>query len=222
MVTSFADEKPEGELKTPEDKFSYMMGMDVGASLKRIGSDAGSEVNLAVFMQAVEAVLTGQETLLTAQEAAEIKQDFMNTRREAALAERKVVGEKNLAEGEAFQTENKAQEGVEVTDSGLQYQVIEQGDGPKPKATDKVTVHYRGTLVDGTEFDSSYQRGQPASFPLNGVIPGWTEGLQLMPVGSKYRFVVPPTLGYGEQGAGSSIGPNATLIFEVELLEIGE
>ena len=116
--------------------------------------------------------------------------------------------------------ENKAKSGVETTDSGLQYQVLEQGDGAKPSATDTVTVHYRGTLIDGTEFDSSYSRNQPTTFALNQVIPGWTEGVQMMPVGSKYRFVIPPELAYGPRGAGNVIGPNATLVFEVELLEI--
>jgi FKBP-type peptidyl-prolyl cis-trans isomerase len=122
--------------------------------------------------------------------------------------------------GASYLAENARKEGVMVTDSGLQYSVMTQGDGAKPLATDQVTVHYRGTLIDGTEFDSSYSRGEPASFGLNQVIPGWTEGVQLMNVGSKYLFVIPSELGYGERGAGGAIGPHETLIFEVELIEI--
>lgn len=125
-----------------------------------------------------------------------------------------------MQEGKAFLTKNKKKKGVTTTASGLQYEVIAMGDGPKPRATDTVEVHYRGTLLDGTEFDSSYRRGQTATFPLNGVIRGWTEGVQLMPVGSKFRFFIPPELAYGARGAGTAIGPNATLIFEVELLDI--
>ena len=130
------------------------------------------------------------------------------------------IGDRNLAAGEAFLEENEKSEGVVTTRSGLQYLVLHEGDGPRPKATDSVTVHYRGTLIEGIEFDSSYERDEPASFPLQGVIPGWTEALQLMKVGSRYRIFIPSHLAYGEQGAGMMIGPNATLIFEVELLEI--
>ncbi len=127
-----------------------------------------------------------------------------------------------LEKGKAFLAENRSKEGVVVTSSGLQYQVLEEGDGPKPSATDRVTVHYRGTLIDGTEFDSSYRRGRPATFGLNQVIRGWTEGLQLMGVGSKYRLFIPSNLAYGKRGAGNLIGPDEALIFEVELLEIAE
>lgn len=130
------------------------------------------------------------------------------------------IADRNLAAGEAFLEENERSEGVVTTASGLQYLVLHEGDGPRPKASDSVTVHYRGTLIDGMEFDSSYQRDEPASFPLQGVIPGWSEALQLMRVGSRYRLFIPPHLAYGERGAGLMIGPNATLIFEVELLEI--
>lgn len=132
------------------------------------------------------------------------------------------LAEKNLKEGDAFLAQNAAKEGVVTTASGLQYLVLKEAYGPKPAATDRVTVHYRGTLIDGTEFDSSYERGQAATFKLEGVIAGWTEGLQHMSVGSTYRFFIPPTLAYGQRGAGRLIGPNATLIFDVELREIGE
>ena len=155
----------------------------------------------------------GEETAITPQEAQATLQQFEEKAAMAASADA-------IAEGEKYQEENKAKDGVKVTDSGLQYEVISEGDGPKPAATDTVSVHYVGTLLNGKEFDSSVARGQPAEFPLNGVIPGWTEGLQLMNTGSKYRFVIPSALAYGERGAGADIGPGETLIFEVELLEI--
>jgi FKBP-type peptidyl-prolyl cis-trans isomerase len=156
---------------------------------------------------------------MTPEEAATIREEFIAKRRASAESERATLAAANAAEGDKFLLENRVKEGVVVTDSGLQYQVIEMGDGAKPAATDRVTVHYRGTLLNGEEFDSSYSRNQPATFQLNQVIPGWTEGVQLMPVGSKFMFFVPPDLGYGPAGGGP-IGPNATLIFEVELLGI--
>jgi FKBP-type peptidyl-prolyl cis-trans isomerase len=132
----------------------------------------------------------------------------------------KIMATNNQTEGDEFLAQNKTKEGVRTTASGLQYKSLKEGDGPQPKATDTVTVNYRGTLIDGTEFDSSYKRGEPATFPLNGVIKGWTEGVQLMRKGSKYQFFIPPALAYGERGIGHDIGPNSTLIFEVELLAI--
>jgi FKBP-type peptidyl-prolyl cis-trans isomerase len=140
----------------------------------------------------------------------------------AQQAKQKVVGEKNKTEGETFLAKNKTRAGVKTTASGLQYEVEKEGTGPNPKATDTVTVNYKGTLMDGTTFDSSYDRGQPATFVLNQVIPGWTEGVQLMKPGGKYKFYIPSSLGYGEQGAGGVIGPNAPLVFEVELVSIGK
>jgi len=205
-------------LETESEKLSYAIGLDIGQSLK----DLDTELDLKVLMQGVEHVLQGQEPLLTTEELNAIKQAFFQQRQAAQQAAQQAAAEKNQAEGQAFLAENKTKEGVQTTESGLQYKVLEQGDGPKPKATDTVSVHYQGTLVDGTVFDSSYQRGQPTSFPLNRVIPGWSEGLQLMPVGSKYQFVIPAELAYGPNGAGGTIGPNATLIFEVELLNIVE
>jgi FKBP-type peptidyl-prolyl cis-trans isomerase len=140
--------------------------------------------------------------------------------KEKTIAHNKEVGDKNMKEGEAFLAENKKKEGVVTLPSGLQYKVITAGTGKKPKATDTVTTQYRGTLIDGTEFDSSYKRGQPTTFPVAGVITGWTEALQLMPVGSKWQLFIPSNLAYGPRGAGHLIGPNATLVFEVELLSI--
>ena len=223
FVTSFvfplsAQEKAgkEQKLETAAEELSYVLGMDVGNSLKRFGT----EVDFDIFMEAVQTTLRGDETLLTPQRAREVKQEYLKERRRKQAAERKATGDKNLAEGEAFLAENGSKEGVITTDSGLQYQVIKEGDGDKPEVTDRVTVHYRGTLLDGTEFDSSHKRGKPATFPVRGVIPGWTEALQLMPVGSTYKLFVPSKLAYGERGGGRKIGPNSTLVFEVELLEI--
>lgn len=207
-------------LNTEAEKLSYVIGMDIGNSIKQLGPD--TDVNLDIITRAMKDVMEGKETLLTPQEANEVKQAYSQKMQEQLAAQRQVQAEKNLTEGKAFLEENKAREGVKTTESGLQYEVLEEGEGPKPKETDTVTVNYRGTLIDDTEFDSSYKRGQPATFPVNGVIPGWTEALQLMPVGSKYRLFIPADLAYGERGAGQAIGPNATLIFDVELLSIGE
>jgi FKBP-type peptidyl-prolyl cis-trans isomerase len=203
-------------LDTDVQKLSYAMGMDVGKSLKNLGTD----VDAGAFSQAVQDVLAGKEAKLAEEEAANIKQTFFRKRQQEQMAKRKAQAEENKAKGEAFLTENAKKEGVTVTDSGLQYEVMKQGDGPKPKPDSTVKVHYKGTTIDGVEFDSSYSRGQPISFPLNGVIKGWSEGVALMPVGSKYRFFIPSELAYGERGAGAKIGPNETLIFEVELLGI--
>jgi len=171
------------------------------------------ELDYDALLEGLKQGHEGKETQITMQEA----QTNLQTFEQAAAAEEASAA---AAGGLAYLEENKAKEGVTVTDSGLQWEVITEGDGPKPTAEDTVSVHYVGTLLDGTEFDSSVARGQPAEFPLGGVIPGWTEGLQLMNTGSKYRFVIPSELAYGERGAGQAIGPGATLIFEVELLEI--
>lgn len=197
-------------------KFSYAMGMDVGQSIK--GLDA--EIDQAAFNAAVDDVLTGSSLKLEAAESTKIKQDFFRKKQEMKMAERKAAGAENKAKGEAFLAENAKKDGVKVTPSGLQYEVLQQGHGAKPKLTDTVKVHYQGTLIDGTEFDSSYKRGKPISFPLNGVIKGWTEGVALMSVGSKYKFYIPSDLAYGERGAGAKITPDSTLIFTVELLGI--
>jgi len=203
-------------LETEQDKLSYVLGMDIGNSLKQLNT----EFNLDTMMQGIKAVLDDTPPLLEAAEAEQVKQAFFQQLQAKASEQQAGAAAENLAAGEAFLAENKTKEGVVETESGLQYQVLSEGDGSKPSAGDTVTVHYRGTLLDGTEFDSSYSRGQPATFGLGQVIPGWTEGVQLMPLGSKYKFFIPAKLAYGEQGAGNRIGPNSTLIFEVELLEI--
>ncbi|WP_257388616.1 FKBP-type peptidyl-prolyl cis-trans isomerase [Tahibacter caeni] len=203
------------ELKTEKDKVSYMVGMDVGKGLSSIKD----EIDMAVVIQALQASVKGDKTALTQEEALKIRQDFMTKLQAKRAAEEKAKAETNKKAGDEFLAKNKAKKGVTTTASGLQYEVVKAGTGPKPKDTDTVQVHYTGTLLDGTKFDSSVDRGEPATFPLKGVIPGWTEGLQLMPVGSKYKFYIPSNLAYGENGPGP-IGPNAVLTFEVELLKI--
>jgi FKBP-type peptidyl-prolyl cis-trans isomerase len=196
-------------LETDEDRFSYALGMVIGERvLKQYG-----DVDYDLMLAGIKAQHTDAETLITFDQAGE----SLQAKLEKTLAKQT---EENKAHGADYLKSHAEKEGVQITESGLQYIVITEGDGIKPKATDEVTVHYRGTLIDGTEFDSSYSRNEPASFALNQVIPGWTEGVQLMSVGSKFLFVIPYELGYGERGAGGSIGPYETLIFEVELLEI--
>jgi len=203
------------EPETDAQKLGYIIGMDIGGSLKQ----QGAEIDLESLFDAIRATYNGEPLAMTPEQAATIREEFIAKRRAQAEAERQTAAATNAAEGDKFLLENRLKEGVVVTDSGLQYKVIEMGEGAKPTATDKVTVNYRGTLLNGEEFDSSYARNQPVSFQLDQVIPGWTEGLQLMPVGSKFMFYIPPNLGYGPAGGGP-IGPNATLIFEVELLGI--
>jgi len=166
--------------------------------------------------------LAGGKTLLTQEEAQAALMEVQNELRKKQQEKMQVAGEANKKEGEAFLAANKAKEGIVTLPSGLEYKILKEGTGPKPTASDSVVCNYRGTLINGTEFDSSYKRGQPATFPVNGVIKGWTEALQLMPVGSKWQLFVPSSLAYAERGAGGDIGPNATLIFEVELLSIQE
>jgi FKBP-type peptidyl-prolyl cis-trans isomerase FklB len=202
-------------LETPKEKQSYSMGADIG---KRLQAQS-IPVDPDAFAQGMKDALSGGKMLMSAEE---IKETLISLQKELAgkQAERtKVLSEKNKKEGEAFLAENKKKEGVVTLPSGLQYKVIKEGTGKKPSANDQVVVNYRGTLIDGTEFDSSFKRGEPATFPLNRVIPGWTEALQLMKEGAKWQIFVPATLGYGEQGTGL-IGPNATLIFEVELISV--
>ncbi len=204
------------ELTTLTDKVSYLVGQDVGNSLRN--RDTGLELELVI--EGIRDSFHAKAPRIPQEEAAEIKREYTQKIRDERAAEAASLGEKNRSAGEAFLVENGKKEGVVTTASGLQYQVVSEGTGPKPAASDQVRVHYTGTLLDGTEFDSSHTRGQPATFYLNRVVRGWTEGLQLMPVGSKYRLFIPSDLAYGPRGAGQKIGPHATLIFDVELLEI--
>ena len=208
LVASTALAAGVTELKSKKDKASYAIGMDMGNSLKRNEIDVDPDI----LAQALKAVLTGQKTLLTKDDVKTILTDLQQEVRTEQLEKRK-------KEGEAFLAANKKKEGVKTLPSGLQYKVITEGKGEKPALTDTVTVNYKGTMVDGTEFDSSYKRGKPATFPVNGVIKGWTEALQLMKVGSKWDLYIPSDLAYGEQGR-PGMPPNSTLIFEVELLSI--
>jgi len=196
-------------LMTDKDRFNYGLGMIIGERVLK----QYSEVDYEIMLQGIIAQNEEKQTLMTLTEAEEALRTMQQQQ-----DEKKFAGVKE--KGEAFLKTNAELEGVSVTASGLQYSVITAGDGATPSATDTVTVHYKGSLIDGTEFDSSYSRGEPATFGLNQVIPGWTEGVQLMNLGSKFKFVIPYELGYGERGAGNSIGPFETLVFEVELLEI--
>lgn len=199
------------------DNVSYALGLTIGQQLLGMG---GKELNIDDFAAAIKDVLAGRDPLVKPTEAQRLVQAFFaeqEAKQQAAMAEK---GKAARVEGEAFLAENAKKEGIVTLPSGLQYEVITSGTGRKPKATDKVKCHYEGTLIDGTVFDSSYRRGEPAVFPLNGVIKGWTEGLQLMSEGAKYRFYIPFALAYGANGAGASIPPYAALIFDVELLEV--
>lgn len=194
------------------DKKSYALGCDIGNNLKSMGL---STVDKESFAQGVIDAMNGSISL----SQAEIQQQFAMLNAEIEAGAKKAMSEE-LQKGREFLAANKKQEGVVETPSGLQYKVVKMGDGRKPKATDTVRVHYHGTLIDGTVFDSSVQRGEAIEFPLNHVITGWTEGLQLMPIGSKFIFFIPPQLAYGEQSPSPLIKPNSTLIFEVELLDV--
>ncbi|WP_315347821.1 FKBP-type peptidyl-prolyl cis-trans isomerase [Prevotella melaninogenica] len=199
------------------DKLSYALGIGIGSQLAGMGA---KELNIDDFAQAIKDVISGSELKVDNAEAQTLVQNFFQeqeAKQQAAAAE---AGKVAKAAGEAFLAENGKKEGVVTLPSGLQYQVLKEGDGKKPSATDQVVCHYEGTLIDGTVFDSSYQRNQPATFGLNQVIAGWTEGVQLMQEGAKYRFFIPYDLAYGERGAGAQIPPFAALVFDVELIEV--
>ena len=214
-------------LTTPKDKTSYAIGMSVGKNIARGVHEQSLDIDQAILLRGMKDELAGGKTLLTDEEVnavltelqkeARLKQEEMRKKQEELA---KAQGEANKKQGDAFLAENKTKEGVVTLPSGLQYKILQAGTGPKPTASDTVVCNYRGTLLDGKEFDSSYKRGQPATFPLGGVIKGWTEALQLMPVGSKWQLFLPPDLAYGERSMGPDITPNSTLIFEVELVSI--
>lgn len=199
------------------DKVSYALGLGIGQQLAQMGA---SDLNIDDFADAIKDVINGNELKVPHKDAQTIVQEYFRQQEERINAIRAEQGKAAKAEGEKFLAENGKKEGVVTLKSGLQYEVLREGNGKKPKTTDQVKCHYEGTLINGQVFDSSYKRNEPAVFPLNQVIPGWTEGLQLMQEGAKYRFYIPYILAYGESGAGGSIPPFATLIFDVELLEV--
>ena len=201
---------------TEKQKVSVMVGMDIAKSLEPIKG----ELDVATIARAIQASFDKKPTGLTEAQAEQVRGAFMQRLQASAMARQTQEGQKNQGEGQKFLAANKAKPGIRATASGLQYQVLRQGAGAKPKSTDTVRVHYKGTLLNGQTFDSSYDRGQPVEFPLNQVIPGWTEGVGLMPVGSKFKFWIPSSIGYGPAGSPPKIGPNATLVFEIELLDI--
>ena len=198
-------------LEDTQQKVSYSIGILIAGQLANDFDD----LDLNAFVEGFNQNYNGEATAISPQEAMQTVQAYQRDQQVAQNAN-------TLAESEAFLAETAQQEGINITKSGLQYKIIEQGTGVQPQATDNVTVHYRGTLMNGQEFDSSYARGEPATFPLNGVIAGWTEGLQLMKEGGKFEFYIHPDLAYGERGAGGAIGPNAALVFQVELIKVGE
>lgn len=217
----FAQDTPQAARPKPEaleDKASYVIGLNLGQSLKT----QEVPVTQDLIIQGLRDGLAGSNPLLTPEEIQAAMQEFQQQIMTQQEVKRKAEGETNLKASQAFLEQNKTRKEVKTTASGLQYEVLTEGSGEVPKPTDQVTVNYRGTLPDGTVFDSSYDRGQPATFPVNGVIPGWVEALQLMKPGAKYKIYVPPALAYGERGAGGDIGPNQALVFEVELISVAK
>ncbi|MDB5048078.1 MAG: FKBP-type peptidyl-prolyl cis-trans isomerase [Fibrobacteres bacterium] len=215
------DTKGSRELKSQKDKVSYGIGLDIGRSFKQQNLAAG-DVDLDKLRIGINDALSGAKPILSDSQLQETMMSFQKDMMARQDSTNKVKATENEKAAKAFFEKNGKEAGVITTASGLQYKVLTEGKGPKPESTSTVTVHYVGTLLDGTEFDSSIKRGQPVSFPVSNVIKGWTEALLLMPVGSKWKLFIPPALGYGEHGAGKQIGPNSALIFEVELISIGE
>lgn len=210
------EDRGSTELSTDAQKFGYAIGVDIGKSL----SPVKDEVDIDALVAGLDEALAGKEPRLSDEEREKVKSEVTRKLQQKQVEERTAKAAAAKTAGETFLAENGKREGVKTTASGLQYEIVTEGSGATPKATDKVTVHYKGTLIDGTEFDSSYARGQPVTFPLGNVIPGWTEGLQLVKTGGKAKLYIPSSLGYGERGAGAKIGPNETLVFEVELIAI--
>ncbi len=211
-----SSESAKKELTTERDQFSYAIGSDIGISLEPFSN----EVDLAVVFQGIRDNIEGKPSLLNEEDAKTVKDVVFKRIAEVKQAESKALSAEKQTAGIAFLETNKAKAGVVTTESGLQYEVVVAGEGKKPNATDNVKVHYTGTLLDGKEFDSSIKRGEPVTFRVDRVIKGWSEALQLMPVGSKYKLYIPSELGYGERGAGRDIGPNEVLVFDVELISI--
>jgi FKBP-type peptidyl-prolyl cis-trans isomerase FklB len=207
-------------LTTRKQKFSYALGMNIGTGLGANLKKQSVEIDPAIVAQGLKDALAGGKMRLTEDQAKAVLTEVQNEVRKQQVEKTQEAAAANTKEGEAFLAANKSKDGVVTLPSGLQYKILTAGTGPKPAATDTVVCNYRGTLINGTEFDSSYKRGQPATFGVGQVIKGWTEALQLMPVGSKWQLFIPSSLAYGEKGAGAEIGPGATLIFEVELLSI--
>jgi len=214
LLVSQVSAQEKTTLKNQKEKMSYIIGMDIGNNLKKQSMD----VDPNILAKGIKDALGGGKLLLNDQEIRETMTAFQKE----MMAKQQELSQKNKKAGDAYLAENKKKEGVITLPSGLQYKIIKAGTGKKPKSTDTVTTQYRGTLIDGTEFDSSYKRGQPATFQVTGVIPGWTEALQLMAEGAKWQLFVPPNLAYGERGAGGAIGPSATLVFEIELVSVQE
>ena len=212
LISSTAMAEKAPELKNDDDKLSYIFGYQLG---QRLASD-GVNVNVDVYSKGVREGMDGAQFRLSQEEMQRVMDEFQKSSEER----RNSLAELNRDAGKSFMAENRNKPGVTTLENGLQYKVIKEGDGSKPKATDTVKVHYRGTLIDGREFDSSYSRNEPATFPVNRVIPGWTAILQMMPVGSHYQVTIPSDMGYGERGAPPMIGPHSVLIFEIELLAI--
>jgi len=206
----------EATLKTQKDQISYSLGVNIGQNFRIQGVEA--DVN--ILLQGIRDGLANGKLKMTEQEMTECMNKYQTELMAKQQEKQKVMGAKNQQEGEKFLAENKKKEGITTTLSGLQYKVLKMGTGAKPKVTDNIEIQYRGTTLDGKEFDSSYKQGQAVTYPLSKMIQGWKEGLQLMPVGSKFQFFIPPSLAYGERGAGADIEPNATLIFEIDLVSI--
>ena len=215
-TTKAAQGSGSTHLLTEKDKESYAMGLNAGSRLKEMPVD----LNPSLVAQGLKDAMSGAKPAMTEDEAKAVLMALQGELQKKQEAMRQQMVGMNKKEGDAFLAANKSKEGVVTLPSGLQYKILTKGSGTKPSASDTVVCNYRGTLINGKEFDSSYKRGQPASFPVSGVIKGWTEALQLMPVGSKWQLVVPADLAYGDRGAGPDIGPGATLIFDVELISI--
>ncbi|MEJ2203179.1 MAG: FKBP-type peptidyl-prolyl cis-trans isomerase [Gemmatimonadota bacterium] len=218
LLSGCGSDYGSASLDTDDQKASYGIGRQMGQNLK----PAQSRLDMAAFIRGVQDAMADVEPAVPDSVVQMALEAFSQAVMEEQQAQQEAAATRNLEEGQAYLAENGAKEGVVTTESGLQYEVLREGDGPSPTADSRVSIHYKGTLIDGTQFDSSYDRNEPAVFGVGGVIAGFSEALQLMPVGSHYRFVVPGDLAYGPNGSGQTIGPNATLIFEIELLEIVE